>query len=53
MSCSNDCDSSLHLVDLHGRKEGSMLHVRKGISAFDYSKDWNMIGKRITKKECV
>lgn len=44
MSCSNDSGCSLHLVDSHGRKDGSVIAVRKGISSFDYSKELNIIG---------
>lgn len=44
MSCSNDSGCSLHLVDSHGRKEGSVIAVRKGISSFDYCKELNIIG---------
>ena len=45
MSCSNDSACSLHLVDRNGRKEASIIRVRKGISSFDYCKDWNILGK--------
>ena len=44
MSCSNDSSCSLHLADCHGRKEGTVLTVRKGVASFDYSRDLNMIG---------
>ena len=45
MSCSNDSACSLHLVDSHGRKEGAVMTVRKGISAFDYCRELNVIGQ--------
>lgn len=44
MSCSNDSACSLNLVDSHGRKDGSVIAVRKGISSFDYCKELNVIG---------
>ena len=44
MSASNDSGCSLHLVDCHGRKEGIVFSVRKGVSSFDYSKELNVIG---------
>ena len=47
MSCSHDSACSLHLVDTHGRKEGCVFRVRKGITTFDYSKEWNIIGERV------
>ena len=54
MSCSNDSKCSMHLVDRHGRKEGSVLRVRKGISSFDYCRDWNLIGElaSLTGEDC-
>ena len=45
MSCSNDSNCSLHLMDRHGVKEEAVLKVRKGISSFDYCKEWNIIGE--------
>ena len=44
MSSSNDQNCSLHLADLHGRKTPSALKVRKGVTSFDYCKEWNIIG---------
>ena len=46
MSCSNDSGCSLHFTDRHGRREGSVMTVRKGISTFDYSKELNVIGEQ-------
>jgi len=46
MSCSHDSACSLLLVDSHGRKESCTFRVRKGITTFDYSKEWNIIGER-------
>lgn len=47
MSSSNDSTCSLHLTDCHGRKEGSVISVRKGISSFDYSRELNIIGETV------
>ena len=44
MSSSHDSSCSLYLVDSHGKKKG--FRVRKGITTFDYSKEWNIIGTR-------
>ena len=44
MSSSHDSSCSLHLVDSHGKKKGCMFRVRKGVTTFDYSKEWNIIG---------
>ena len=46
MSSSHDSSCSLYLVDSHGKKKGCMFRVRKGITTFDYSKEWNIIGTR-------
>ena len=51
MSCSNDSACSLHLVDSHGRKEGSVMAVRKGIAAFDYCRELNVIGQLVICSE--
>ena len=45
MSCSNDSTCSLNLMDRQGLKESTVLKVRKGISSFDYCKEWNIIGE--------
>lgn len=44
MSSSGDDNNSLCLADLHGRKSASVLKVKKGITSFDYCKQWNIIG---------
>ena len=53
MSCSNDSACSLLLADRHGRKEGSVMRVRKGITSFDYCKEWNIIGGWGRERVCV
>lgn len=47
MSSSHDSSCSLHLVDSHGKKKGCMFRVRKGVTTFDYSKEWNIIGTSV------
>lgn len=44
MSSSGDENNSLCLADLHRRKPASVLKVKKGITSFDYCKQWNIIG---------
>ena len=53
MSSSHDSSCSLHLVDSHGKKKGCMFRVRKGVTTFDYSKEWNIIGTSITRRKLI
>ncbi len=43
VSSSGDEKNSLCLADLHGRKPASVLKVKKGLTSFDYCKQWNII----------
>jgi len=45
LSCSNDSQKSLHLLDLT-RNRGSVIRLRKGVNTFDFCSEWGIIGKQ-------
>ncbi|KAK2549406.1 WD repeat-containing protein on Y chromosome [Acropora cervicornis] len=43
ISCATASNTSMYLGDVGRKKTGSVFRIRKGISSFDYCKEWNVI----------
>ncbi|EDO38985.1 predicted protein [Nematostella vectensis] len=47
ISCATSSENSMYLGDVDRKKTCSMFRTRKGITSFDYCKEWNVIGKNM------
>ncbi|RMX44515.1 hypothetical protein pdam_00006041, partial [Pocillopora damicornis] len=43
ISCATASNTSMYLGDVERKKTSSMFRIRKGITSFDYCKEWNVI----------